>query len=385
MSSNPEDTHTFVPRNLHWCPAFVRMALLNEVLVLVAAVSMHALGVLSGRADPAPGLIYHLVWMQGIGMSGLLVIGTVNLWVVRRAWQAMPDAARQYDRHSAYLGLPRRDQCVLALTTLGSVLASAWLARMVMAACLPWLAQQGMAPLPPPGLALFNMAYGALVIYAFEFLHDRATWNRHRARRAHRLGTRAQLDLLRSQVDPHMLFNTLANVSDLIDEDPAQAKAMLRKLNGFLRTSLQGSRATQHALRDEFKLIGDYLGLMQIRMGDRLSPELLLPDDLALQPVPPMLLQPLVENAIQHGLAPRRAGGQLTVRASREGEQIRVSVVNTGDPPQAVRAGQGVGLKLVAERLHAWHGSRASLQLQHEPTANLTVATLLWPRQAPLT
>ena len=117
-----------------------------------------------------------------------------------------------------------------------------------------------------------------------------------------------------------MLFNTLANLRALIGVDPPAAQHMLDRLNAYLRATLNASRATQHPLSAEFARLADYLELMALRMGPRLQVTLDLPDALADVPVPPLLLQPLVENAIQHGLEPRVQGGALTVRAWRQGE-----------------------------------------------------------------
>lgn len=176
-----------------------------------------------------------------------------------------------------------------------------------------------------------------------------------------------------------MLFNTLANVSDLIDEDPPQAKAMLLRLISFLRATLSGSRAPQHALSSEFQLAGDYLALMQIRMGARLQTELHLPPELADMPVPALLLQPLVENAIQHGLAPRRAGGMLQVQAATQGQQLVLTVRNSGGQPASDSAGTGFGLAFVTERLQALYGEGATLTLQHLQSDDVTVVTVRVP------
>src|SRR6185312_14350513 len=123
--------------------------------------------------------------------------------------------------------------------------------------------------------------------------------------------TLARLDMLQSQLEPHMLFNTLANLRALIAADPPRAQEMLDHLIAFLRATLAASRQPEHPLSDEFARIDDYLALMRVRMGDRLRTSAALPPDLAALPVPPLLLQPLVENAIKHGLEPQRGPGEL--------------------------------------------------------------------------
>jgi len=376
MSRSPR---VFYPRNLRWGHVLPRMALLNELLVMVGAMSMHAGGVLGQLTLAEPGIVYQLVWMHCIGWSGMLVLNATALRFVRRAWRHMPEPAEQYERKGAYLALSSAERIQLALITLASVLAAAWLGRMLLAACLPWLALSGPAPFPPYELAVFNTAYGALAIYAFEFFHDRALWSRHREAKARQLSAQAQLDLLRSQLEPHMLFNTLANVNDLIDEDPAQAKAMMHRLIAFLRATLQSSRVVEHTLSAEFDLLADYLALMQIRMGERLTADLQLPPALAHVSVPAMLLQPLVENAIQHGLAPRRAGGFVRIAAQWQTPGLSLIVSNSGGPAQEAAPGKGFGLRCVADRLKALYGDQASLALQHHTSDNTTVVTIKLP------
>ena len=190
---------------------------------------------------------------------------------------------------------------------------------------------------------------------------------------AERTSAEARLRLLESQLEPHMLFNTLANLRALIGVDPAQAQHMLDHLNAFLRATLLASRAPLHPLAEEFARIGDYLALMQVRMGARLQVDVELPPELAQAAVPPLLLQPLVENAIRHGLEPQRAGGRILLRARREGRELSLTVQDTGAGlPAAPLAGptgtptnspEGIGLALVRERLAAQYGNAASFEL----------------------
>jgi len=182
-----------------------------------------------------------------------------------------------------------------------------------------------------------------------------------------RQAAEAQLRLLQSQLEPHMLFNTLANLRVLIGADPPRAQAMLDRLIAFLRSTLAASRSGEHALADEFQRLADYLALIEVRMGPRLQVRLDLPEDLRAQPVPALLLQPLVENAVQHGLEPQVAGGRIEVGARRDGGMLVLTVRDTGAgmpalaPPPA--PGHGFGLTQVRERLAALHGAHAALTL----------------------
>jgi signal transduction histidine kinase len=182
---------------------------------------------------------------------------------------------------------------------------------------------------------------------------------REKAEAAQRQATQAQLTLLQSQLEPHMLFNTLANLRALIAIDPARATEMLDHLNDFLRATLAASRssAATHTLRDEFDRLRDYLELMAVRMGPRLRFQLDLPPDLQAHPVLPLLLQPLVENAIKHGLEPAADGGRIDVTARRDGPHLVLTVADTGVGNAAAlqallnHGSTGFGLAQVRERL----------------------------------
>ncbi len=179
-----------------------------------------------------------------------------------------------------------------------------------------------------------------------------------------------------------MLFNTLANLRVLIALDPTRAQAMLDHLIAYLRATLTASRATQHPLADESDRLRDYLELMAVRMGPRLRYTLDLPEALRQVPVPPLLLQPLVENAIRHGLEPQVAGGQHHGAGQRAAQGTRHTAGNSHAIPGAgsdrQRRGPGpgahpatdttasnthFGLAQVRERLATLHGSAGTLDL----------------------
>jgi hypothetical protein len=207
-----------------------------------------------------------------------------------------------------------------------------------------------------------------VTVFALSTLERLAT-ARAEAEAARRQAAENQLRLLQSQLEPHMLFNTLANLRVLIEMDPVQAQAMLDRLIGFLRATLNASRTPRHALATEFERIGDYLALMAVRMGPRLAVELDLPADLRDVPVPPLVLQPLVENGIQHGLEPKVGGGRIRVSARRDttakGALLVLEVRDTGVGPDSPNAqhGTGFGMAGIRERLATLYGSRAGLEL----------------------
>ena len=194
---------------------------------------------------------------------------------------------------------------------------------------------------------------------------ERLSAARAQAEAAQRQAAENQLRLLQSQLEPHMLFNTLANLRVLIGLDPQRAQAMLDRLIGFLRATLTASRQDHHPLAAEFRHTEDYLALMAVRMGPRLVVALHLPEELAALPLPPLLLQPLVENAIKHGLEPKVEGGRLDVSAQRDGQRLVMQVRDTGVGLGAAAAagGTGFGLEQVRTRLATLYGARAALTL----------------------
>jgi hypothetical protein len=201
------------------------------------------------------------------------------------------------------------------------------------------------------------------------------------AEAAQRAAAENQLRLLQSQLEPHMLFNTLANLRVLIGLDPLRAQAMLDRLISFLRATLSASRRDSHALADEFQHLDDYLALMAVRMGARLAVAFTLPPELAAQPVPPLLLQPLVENAIKHGLEPKVDGGRIEVAARREAGLLVLTVRDTGvGLGPAAAGGTAFGLEQVRTRLATLFGDRATFSLQPAGDADGgTLATLQLP------
>jgi len=192
---------------------------------------------------------------------------------------------------------------------------------------------------------------------------------RARADAIERQALQAQLRLMQAQIEPHMLFNTLANLQGLIAIDPERASVMLDQLIAFLRATLSVSRAETTTLAQEFAAAEAYLGLMGVRMGERLRYRCVLPEALRAARLPTMLLQPLVENAIIHGLEPHVDGGEILVEAARDSGRLLVTVSDTGlglrglDLRAGGARGGGVGLATTRERLRALYGAAARLDL----------------------
>lgn len=204
---------------------------------------------------------------------------------------------------------------------------------------------------------------GTAGTYYFYSLNKRA-WLEKGMKEARGQATESRLKLLEAQLEPHLLFNTLANLRALIATDPPRAVAMLDRLNDFLRATLGASRATTHPLQAEFDRLRDYLELMAVRMGPRLRYTLDLPPDLAACPVPTLLLQPCVENAIKHGLEPKVEGGEITIAARRDGGDVVLEVTDTGIGLSTGKGGgSGFGLEQVHDRLETLYGGRGAMKL----------------------
>ncbi len=197
--------------------------------------------------------------------------------------------------------------------------------------------------------------------------------------------TLAELKTLQAQVEPHFLYNTLAGIQYLVRHNAALADRMLGRLHDYLRLALPAMREPMSTLAKEFALADAYLALMQMRLGDRLRVTLDLPEPLAAWPFPPLMLGSLVENAIQHGIEPKRDGGELRVAARVLDGGLALEVSDTGIGLQAAAAGHtggtGLGLSSLRERLLLLYGQAARLDVTSRPQGG--VSAVIWVPQPP--
>ncbi|MCB9464599.1 MAG: histidine kinase [Candidatus Eisenbacteria bacterium] len=190
----------------------------------------------------------------------------------------------------------------------------------------------------------------------------------------------AQLETLRMQVQPHFLFNTLNAVSVLVEEDPAAARGMISNLSEFLRSSLIDGADQEIPLSRELRLLERYLDIEQVRFGDRLTVQFDVDEDVRDVPVPALILQPIAENAIRHGLSRRPGAGRIEVAATRTGGAVELAIRDLGKPPepteptvgttgatppQAAPSGPGLGIGLAntRARLEQLYGSDQKLTM----------------------
>ena len=306
----------------------------------------------------AGGLTEQMVYSQGIGLS---IWAFVNLGAL---WLARPTDPGGFPRGwRAALMVPVAVALGTAVgTTLGNVYAGRPAQLLVSAnPRMAWMM-----------LVMTFVIGGAMTLYFY--LAGKSNYLQVELERTQRQNAEAQLKLLESQLEPHMLFNTLANLRVLIGLDPAKAQTMLDHMIAYLRATLSATRngAHTHTLATEFERLNDYLALMAFRMGPRLQVSLDLPEHLREVPIPPLLLQPLVENAILHGLEPKVEGGHITVSAHTQpgahGQQVLwLCVTDTGvglgthETQEA--PGTGFGTAQVRERLFTTYGPTAGLEL----------------------
>jgi hypothetical protein len=229
-------------------------------------------------------------------------------------------------------------------------------------------------------MILFGVWY---CVYFFYHLFER--FNRSELERAQLAASakEAELRSLKSQVNPHFIFNSLNSLRALIDEDPARARQSVTQLANLLRYSLQSGQLETVPFEDELRVVNDYLALEQVRHEERLRVRLdVAPDTLQL-PIPPMLLQTLVENAVKYGISTQREGGEIAIVARQEGSALRLQVINPGSLPDASRrakasASTGMGLKNASDRLRLLFGERATLNLR-SATPDSVVAEAVRP------
>ena len=303
----------------------------------------------------------NLVYSQCIGLSILGLIDFSNQWFIR-------DWPTQWRRLVLIVPLGAS-----AGFLLGTLLADALLGY---ASTRYWLTQ----PRKAIGFLVLSLVAGTVLTYYF-LSREQLAAERQKLEIARRQAAEARLRLLETQLEPHMLFNTLANLRALISTDPPRATAMLDRMIAYLRATLSASRQGTHPLAAEFERLQDYLELMTVRMGPRLHYTLALPSELAACPVPALLLQPLVENSIQHGLEPKVEGGSITVQARRDGPQLVLEVIDTGlglNANQGTSGGTGFGLAQVRERLATEYGAQAALNFVADGAGG-TRATITFP------
>ncbi len=212
---------------------------------------------------------------------------------------------------------------------------------------------------------IFGSAIGHFFISRYRMTSAMLELQQHQNRQlgAEKELAETQLRLLQAQIEPHFLFNTLSNIHSLIETDPRRASTVLAAFSDFLRASLHRSREGETTLGDEVAMINAYMDIQQARMGERLRFYVDVPQALLCLPCPPMLVQPLVENAVVHGIEPQVEGGRVELRVMTHGARLRIEVSDDGAGLASGKCGSGVALENIRARLHALYGSKAALEI----------------------
>ena len=222
-------------------------------------------------------------------------------------------------------------------------------------------------------LLFLGVMFGSIITYFFssreQIAESQAQIQEEKIKRltSEKKAAEANLKLLQAQIEPHFLFNTLSNVLSLLDTDPPKGKSMLSDFIQYLRASISKIRQNNATLGQEMEMIRAYLNIYKFRMGDRLKFQIDLPKNLEDILFPPMLVQPLVENAIKHGLEPKVDGGEISISGIEKDGILKLEVIDTGMGFGAER-GSGMGLVNIRERLQSLYGNRGRLVLEeHSP------------------
>jgi signal transduction histidine kinase len=328
-----------------------------SLLALALALGLMTFVALFATVEP-PGW-WRASLLPGIGIA-LCVLHTL-FGVLRLAERRLPAAL------VARMSALRDPRAVLALGALAS-------SGLVLGIALGFTAVPALAgfdlwaQFQSPPLAVVKIAAFLLAAMAGNW-----AWWRARLRRQQLQGEalEARLRLLQGQIEPHLLFNTLANVQSLMDYDPPRAKRMLETFSGYLRAGLAQLRVTDSTLGAELDMARSYLALMQIRMEERLRIRIEASGAARAARMPALMLQPLVENAIHHGLEPKVDGGTVVIDAVVRASRLEVRVADDGmgldAPSRRLRPGAGMALANLGARLHSRFGPAASLTLRAGP------------------
>jgi signal transduction histidine kinase len=324
---------------------------------------------------------------QGVAELASVVLGTAGILLIGLA-EALRRAEEPWKPPPATLGMraepvtadsPAVRQVLMALPTLGVLAGGCLAAAVVILIARVWL---GTSPAILAVAAFYGAAFVAavqVVKNAARRLYEYGQREAGRVARAEAQLAGARLAALQAQMNPHFLFNALNTVASLAGRDPRAAEAMVENLSDVLRMTLERSQSANGTLADEVAFVRAYLSVEAQRFGDRLLVEWAIAPETLDASMPPLSIQPLVENALKHGIGPRREGGRVAIRAARDEGRLRVSVIDSGDG-FAARFQEGTGLGNLRTRLDVMYGSAASLAI--DSTSSGACVTLDVPFQS---
>lgn len=313
---------------------------------------------------------------RGQPMAVLDVLGpeivSAAIWVLCTLWLLWWTARTPLERERWLAPLASLMLAVLAVVVFRTV---------AVVALAPWVNWYN----PPPGWGallvssmLRNFLVGCVIVGVGHALVY-AQRSRMRERQAQVLQerlTQARLDTLSAQLNPHFLFNTLNSIAEMVHHDAHAADRMLVQLGGLLRHSLESSRQQHTSLHDELGALDCYIGIEQVRLGDRLQFRRDIEQNVLFAQVPRLMLQPLVENAITHAVAHRDSPSKVEVRASREGDRLVLEVLDEGAGTPS-KPGFGMGLANTRARLECLYGDAQELDIRELPAGGTRVRVSL--------
>ena len=360
----------FIPWFRRWPSSPLRDIAYTALWNLLMALFFTALNML--LAKPGASLVAHF-WASFVISNAIGFLIHFGLVAVEWASNGWPSRSTGWRRSLYYMSM--LTACILIGMSLGNA---------VLRGVHPLVYLQGgaVAQFLPFALFLSLFVFGVLLTLERR-MRAEALAARQREQIAEGAAqlAQAQLRALQAQIEPHFLYNTLANVVSMIEPQPQQAKHMLLRLIDFLRSSLAASRAEHATLGSEFDLAAAYLDVLKMRMGARLSYRIQIDDALRDQPIAPMLLQPLIENAVIHGLEPKLEGGEIVLTALLDHELLCVQIQDSGVGIAAgglvsKKVGGGVGMANLRERLFSLYGPQARVQLSENSSCGITAK--LW-------
>lgn len=323
-----------------WLADFCSLPVLGAVMASALALVLVIL--LASGEDPRD--VSAWIRFAGIAFLASLIALSAALLLcrLRPLWLRLPAAA----------GVPLALAAV-AMLAFAETLAAAWAAREL----IPELGLSGRAVIPLALRAALLALLGAAVALRYFFVLER--W-----RAGVETQARAEMEALQARIHPHFLFNTMNSIASLIAIDPERAERAVEDFSDLMRAAL--GRKASHSLGEELALVRRYLAIEQLRLGDRLLVRMDSEGAPADVEIPALLIQPLVENAVLHGIQQRAEGGTVEIVVAPEGELLRVLVRNPR--PRAAGAGSGFGMALdnVRRRLELRYGRRASLVTREE-------------------
>ena len=322
--------------------------------------------------------LYLLVWlMLGLALAGLMVGGTGAGWINGMLF-AIPvtlvyGCAAGFSSYYLCRAYPLAEKSTLAILLVFAV-SAALAAAMWTALCVAWNGlwnEPGVTLGTPARTTLFGLG---VILYCLLSIAHYLAIEFQRARAAERrelesqlAAQEAELRMLRTQIDPHFLFNSLNSISALTSQNPARAREMTLQLAEFFRHTLGLEAHRKVTLEEEAALLTHFLAIEKVRFGARLTVDMQIDEGARACLLPPMILQPLVENAVKHGIGHLPEGGTLRIVAQRAGSLLQLQVENDIDdalPPPA--AGKGIGLANVRQRLATLYGRDAGISWTRE-------------------